>query len=133
MRVRLCLRLFPVRICHRLRRRAAEVGVREDHAAEELLHDLGHLPGADPLAAEGTGPVLLQILLGGELLTLGVLEWRTTDQDLKKCDAERPYVRLARVVRETSCALWREILRATMVRRPIKEEERGAYNESQGR
>ena len=100
----------PVGILHRLARIAPEVRVGQYHASEQLLNSLAHLPRPNPLATESALPVLLEVVLGRELLALRVLEWSAADQDLEESYAERPNVRLACVVREAASALGGEVL-----------------------
>ena len=86
-----CLHL-PVKVLHRISSRTPQVSIRRNHAPQQLLNLFAHLPAPNPLPLHSPRPVLLQILLRGELLTLGVLEWRATDKDLEERDSKGPYV-----------------------------------------
>lgn len=100
----------PVRVHHRIACCTPQVRIRENHPSEELLCRLAHAPRPDPLAPQCASPVFLQVVLGGKCLALGVLERCATDEDLEERHAERPHVRLARVMRESPRAFRGEVL-----------------------
>lgn len=69
----------------------------------------------------------MEILLGSKCFTFDVLEGRTTDEDLEKCDTKRPNIRLAGVVECAAGAFRGEILRDKGVStyREHRENEEG--------
>ena len=102
--------MHPVRVRESVGAIAAQVRIGLDHAMEQPVNSLAHLPRADPLAAYSTLPVLLEVLLAREGLAFGRLEGCSSDENLEERYTECPHICLARVVGQSTSAFRAEVL-----------------------